>query len=233
MELIPNLLQTLGLGIFFYYLIRGLRAKITALEGTVQAQNQTLAVMEKRVEATQRLSDLYRNLITNLPQDLDNYRAIISKTKDDVIIELTSQINLQQKKLEDAQKKIQESGTSKEMIAKHLKALWNLLAGKEKPELFEIIEFSNRPLEEAIPSIVESKPLEEYLQKLGFEVHHSEDRSFIRTTFGQLSKDQIPWEPTKGHISGKGWYLLKGSEMTMDSLMLSSLKDEFSSIKTI
>ncbi len=116
---IPNILQTLGLGIFFYYLIRGLRLKITALEGTISVQNQTLEAMEKRIEETEKVGALYKNLIADLPKDLDNYRAIISRTKDDVILELNTEIQNKQKKLEEAEKQqIMKLGGGQDIVIK-------------------------------------------------------------------------------------------------------------------
>ena len=56
--IITGVLEAGGIGVFMYYLVRGLRSKISGLEGTVRAQNQTLQVMERRVAETEKIGQI-------------------------------------------------------------------------------------------------------------------------------------------------------------------------------
>ena len=86
--ILASLIEGAGLATFMWFLIRGLNAKITALEGTVSAQKQTIEAMEKRVSETEKIGDLYRKLLSNLPEDIDNYNKMIAKLKYETISEL-------------------------------------------------------------------------------------------------------------------------------------------------
>ena len=83
--------QTLGLGVFVYYLLRGLKDRVSSLESVINTQKQTLDVMERRVNETEKIGNIYRDLMASLPEDIDNFRTIISKTKDETIVELKNQ----------------------------------------------------------------------------------------------------------------------------------------------
>ncbi len=86
--IITAIFQGGGILLFLYYYIRSLKNRITSLKDTIQAQEKTLSVMEKRITETEKVGNIYKNLIADLPKDLENYRAVISQTKDNVIFEL-------------------------------------------------------------------------------------------------------------------------------------------------
>ncbi|MBU1207682.1 MAG: hypothetical protein KKH04_12240 [Proteobacteria bacterium] len=86
--IITAIFQGGGILLFLYYYIRSLKNRITSLRDTIQAQEKTLSVMEKRITETEKVGNIYKNLIADLPKDLENYKAVISQTKDNVILEL-------------------------------------------------------------------------------------------------------------------------------------------------
>lgn len=93
--LLTTLAEMGGLGTFIWFVFRSLRMELRSLrsligvqEQTLQAQRQTLAAMEHRVEETEKVGALYRKLIDDLPQDIDKYKGVLRTLKDQVIEEL-------------------------------------------------------------------------------------------------------------------------------------------------
>ena len=248
-ELVSSLAQTFGLGIFVFYLIRGLNSEIKSLKQTIDTQSKTLEVMDKRIEETEKIGDIYKNLISDLPQDIDNFKTIISKTKDETILELKNQHEATKKKLEEAKKIIERSEQGPDIINLHLKVLKNLLSEpkfknlpfKREYELSKICEFGDRTLERCVPLLVESKTLEEFLQRIGFDIIEieDEDRNIMKSVFSSdaTSRKTPKGEPIKYavvsySISG-GWHLIANDEFYINKIKLDELKDEFSAVKTV
>lgn len=240
--LVASVVQTTGLGVFIWYLFKGLKVQLNSLEKVISAQKQTIEVMDKRIEETEKIGGIYRSLLSDLPADIDNYKTIVSKTKDAVIIELQNQNQEAVKKLDEAQKQIKNSGTSPEQINIHLKALKNLLS---KPmnkyghanelDLKAISEFNEKSVEAAIPIILSSPTLEDFLQKIGFELEISDDPAKFRFIFNERKMPDgspiVAGFATQS-IDG-GWLAMANDRMWLSEVRLGQLKDEFSLVKTI
>jgi uncharacterized coiled-coil protein SlyX len=240
---LASILETTGLAVFIYYLIRGLRAKISALEATIAVQHKTLDVMERRVQETEKVGSIYRNLIADLPADIDNFKTVISKTKDETILELKNQNDIAQRKLRDAQQQIENSRNSPEVIKLHMQVLKRLLSGGKLKDgrrqrdfdLTPICEYNGRSLENCVPAIIDAATLEEFLKKIGFSVHRSDDSGIVKRTFdGKTTPSGAPLESAVASQSYTGgWHLLANNEFYANDIRLSELKDEFSTVKTL
>lgn len=240
--LVASIIETTGLGVFIWYSLQGLKAKLTSLEGVISAQKQTIEVMDKRIEETEKIGGIYRNLLSNLPADIDNYKTFISKTRDDVIVELKNQNDDTAKKLSDAQRQIQNSGTSEEQINRYLRALKNLLSkGKSKSGIQKelglkaIVEFKDENVENAIPIILSSPTVEDFLQKFGYRVEISEIPDVFKTLFNEkIMPDGSEILTAFGTQSvSDGWLAMANDRIWMNAERLGVLKDEFSFVKTI
>lgn len=240
--LLASILQTTGLGVFIWYLLRGLTEKITSLEGVIVAQKQTIEVMDKRIEETEKIGGIYKNLLSDLPSDIDNYKTLVSKTKDAVIVELQNQNAETKKKLDEAQKQIQASGSSQEQIAAHLKALKNLLSkprnqfGHESElDLKNLCEFNERTVESCVSLILESPTLDEFLHRLGFHVELTEDITPSRSVFSDRTlPDGTPIVAARAaHSIDGGWFTVANDRIWVNQVRLGQWKDEFSMVKTI
>lgn len=86
--IVTGVLQGGGVLTFLYFLIHGLKKQIAALNSTVDMQSKTLEVMEKRIEETQGIGEIYKNLIKEMPDDLKKYKDFIRESKDSIIEEL-------------------------------------------------------------------------------------------------------------------------------------------------
>lgn len=233
--------QTIGLGIFVYYLVRGLRDRISSLESVINTQKQTLDIMERRAHETEKLGNIYRDLMSSLPDDIDNFRTIISKTKDETIVELKNQNEAIKTKLKTAQGQIEKSGSPANLIASHLSVLKNLLEPPnktnrhdKKSDLVPICEFNGRKLENCVPYIVSCHTFEEFIKSIGLTLHIEETDDVSRAA---ISDRNLPdGTPIEAFQAGWGidsdWYCLVNSSLYLSEARLSFYKDEFSSAKT-
>ncbi|MBA4391800.1 MAG: hypothetical protein C0399_12815 [Syntrophus sp. (in: bacteria)] len=97
---ITGVLQGGGLATFAFYLIRALKQKIKGLEGTigvlkgtVDAQKGTLDAMREQVSETKRVTDLYRDLVSNLPNDIANLSKAHKQATDQLSHELQAKMS--------------------------------------------------------------------------------------------------------------------------------------------
>ena len=95
-----SVIEGLGIGTFVFFLIKGLKSKITALEATIEVQKQTLSAMEERVGEVKKISKAYVNFAEELPKYVADYEKLVSATKDRAIGHLESEVSFYEKKLE-------------------------------------------------------------------------------------------------------------------------------------
>jgi DNA repair exonuclease SbcCD ATPase subunit len=93
--IITNLLTGTGVVCFLGMVIRGLKNQISGLKTqigtlneTIEVQKKTLEAMETRVLETEKVGNIYKRLTEELPGEIDKYRDLITKLKDDQINEL-------------------------------------------------------------------------------------------------------------------------------------------------
>jgi hypothetical protein len=93
--IITNALTGSGIIFFVGMVIRGLKNQITGLKTqigtlneTIEVQKKTLEAMETRVLETEKVGNIYKRLTEELPGEIDKYRDLITKLKDDQITEL-------------------------------------------------------------------------------------------------------------------------------------------------
>lgn len=89
MELNPqSLLESLGIVAALGWVIWGLRNQLKALNSTISTQNKTLDAMERRISETEKIGNLYKDFLKDVPDVLSHYKEFINKTKDETISEL-------------------------------------------------------------------------------------------------------------------------------------------------
>lgn len=119
-NIIVTIIEGCGLATFFYYIINGLKRHIRALKETIEAQKGTLETMEKRIVETEKIGDLYKKMIETLPNDLDNFKTITSKLKDDTIAVLQKAVADKDEQLKSSQEEKLESIVSQETLLNKL-----------------------------------------------------------------------------------------------------------------
>jgi hypothetical protein len=87
-DVLTNVLTGSGVVLFVFYLVRSLKREIASLHKTIDQQTKTFEVMEKRVLETEKVGNIYRDLIDDLPGQVMKYKTFLNQTKDEVISHL-------------------------------------------------------------------------------------------------------------------------------------------------
>jgi DNA repair ATPase RecN len=128
---LTNLLTSGGVITFFYFMVRSLRREITGLNKTIEAQNQTLEVMEKRIAETEKVGNIYRNLVSDLPEWVEKYKKFINESKDDVIAKLQQDKSEDEKVKEARQIELKRLELQEQMITELPKLREELISAFE------------------------------------------------------------------------------------------------------
>ncbi|MDR7068977.1 hypothetical protein J2X02_001828 [Pseudoxanthomonas japonensis] len=231
--------QTIGLGAFFWYLIRGLKARISGLEGVISAQKATIDVMERRIQETEGVGRIYKNLLSDLPGDIEKYKTLVSQTKDTLIVELQNRNQDAEKKLERAEAEIRASMAPPDQIALHLRVLKRLLGvskniQNDRLDLASVCEFHSRKLEDCIPPLISSETLGVFLASIGYRLEVTEHRPDTDEMFKSRSlKNGEELLDAMATDSIYGWYVMANNYIWVSPEMHSRWKDEFSKVKTV
>lgn len=89
-----GVVQSGAIGTFVWFLLRGLHREISSLNRTVTIQSDTISAMEKRVGEAEKIGELYKNLVREMPTLLES----LSKGKDQIIRDLEATIAHREKK---------------------------------------------------------------------------------------------------------------------------------------
>jgi len=108
-QIITGVLETGIISFIVYMIIRGLKTEIKTLHSVVINQNKTIKTMDKRIQETEKIGNLYKQLISDFPQALEDYQTVITKTKNTTILELKSKIKEQELTIDDLTKRAQSS----------------------------------------------------------------------------------------------------------------------------
>jgi len=134
-DIIIKFIEGGGFALIVWLIIRGLKIEIKNLrlvvEGqnlTIKTQTETLIAMEKRVEEAEKFKDLYKKFLSDLPQDIDNYKRILSGLKDEAIKELENANKKKDDKLAELSKnKIQDVVNQEKILDELPKLRENLI----------------------------------------------------------------------------------------------------------
>jgi hypothetical protein len=75
-----------------------LSRQVDSLKSVGSAQKDAIEVVSCRIEKTEKIGGIYNTLLAKLPGEPDNCKKITSATKDEVILQLQSQMLKQSKK---------------------------------------------------------------------------------------------------------------------------------------
>lgn len=204
----------------------------------ITVQKDTLSTMDKRLEETEKIGNIYRRLISDLPQDLENFRTVISQTKDHVILELKNSNEEKETRIKEllaAERSIKDSDLTETESNQRLKILKNYLTGSQsegvvtkKLDLQIITDFVTKETPLVVTQLINSKTVQEYLTSLGYSIESLEEMP----DFKKMFKDEPALHVGYATFSENGWYIIRNRELYLHQEMMNSLKDEFSKIKT-
>jgi hypothetical protein len=198
--------------------------------------------MDKRIQETEKVGNIYKKLMEDLPKDLDNYKAIINKTRDQIILELSNQNEATEKKLKITEEKIKNSEETDILKNKYLKAIKILLGEHDLDESadkdFDIMtycEHSNHDIEECVKLLFLSTTVEDFLNKIGYNIliynKNVEIKSMPELLAELESKETFIWACASSESIG--WYAIYDNIIYLDEKRFNRLNNEFNLLKQI
>jgi len=242
MDILITIIQTGGLGIFFYFLIKGLYKKIEAMNEVIFIQKQTLETMNTRIQETEKIGLIYKKLLEDLPNDLENYNTIIKKTKDRVIFELSNQKEELERELLMAEEKIKNSDETDLLKNKYLEVLRFMfgknISDKSLDKDFDLRTFcyhSKCDGEECVKLFFESVDVMDFMKKIGFrfEIYTKEIKT--DSIIDLLNEFAANEKEITGCALYKsmGWYIVMDNEIYLDKLRLDKIINEYNILKQL
>ena len=119
-ELVRALFEGSGISVFVYFVIRGMRREISALNETVKHQNEIFDAMSKRISETEKMAESYKKWWEELQESYDKHKAALIRAKNEYISELEMAIEQKNDKLQaKAQARKQQLAVRAVLFWKH------------------------------------------------------------------------------------------------------------------
>jgi ribosome-associated toxin RatA of RatAB toxin-antitoxin module len=198
--------------------------------------------MERRIEETEKVGSIYKNLLADLPTDIDNYKTFISKTREEIILEQQNQHEQMKRKLALAERQIEESGNSDEEIAKHLRVLRALLSKPDERfldktyDLRILAELDGRKLEDSVSLILKSRTLDEFLKQMGFDLQLMDEVVTSKMLFNDRKTpdgEEVETNARAHYSVNDGWFATANGKIWLNDRRLIRFREEFDAIRTI
>ena len=233
------LIPQFGLGLFIWYLINGLKDQIGSLQGVVAAQKETIEVMDRRIQETEKIGGIYKSLLSDLPEDLERYKKIIATTKDEVILQLQSRQAETEREVDEAKRQLKVSGRSEVDIATYAR-IAQKLASKRKNKYGHVSEldlkaislFDGRDIGNSVILLKSTKSLQAYLTSLKFELEIRKDASLLKSIIKDGRMPDTLGSPVRQAVFSEtsrddDWLMVANNQIWLGSARLERLNDEF------
>jgi len=162
-QIITGVLQTGVISFVVYMIIRGLKTEIKTLQTVVTTQNKTIETMDKRIQETEKIGDLYKQLVSDFPQALEDYQAVITKTKDKTIYELKLRLEEQELTIGDLTKRTQSSDPK---VVQKAAGISKLFLNKENKDLLEFLQKIEEKPEIIVDAMINSNDFDDLMKIL-------------------------------------------------------------------
>jgi hypothetical protein len=249
-DLLSTFIPQLGLGVFIWYLLQGLSRQVDSLKSVVNAQKDTIEVMGRRIEETEKIGGIYKTLLADLPGELDNYKKIISATKDEVILQLQSQKAEAKQEAEDAKREIEEvksqlrkSGASETEIASFARMAQQLTTKhknrygyEEDLDLKQISMFEGRDIGDSLILLKAASSFREYIRSLGFEVEVLDVNSGLdciteERVMPGASRVEVREAILSTSSRDDDWLMIANDKIWLGRVRLERLEEEFAFLR--
>lgn len=201
-QIITGVIETGIIAYIVYIIIKGLRIEIKTLQSHVNTQNETIKTMDKRIQETEKIGDLYKKLVSDFPQALEDYQAVITKTKDKTIYELNSKLEEYELTIEDLIKRTKKASPE---LAKKASGISKLFLNKDNKDLLEFLQKIGKP-EDIIDAMLKSNDFNNLMTNLGQEIEMLEQND-PRELFG--SEFMLKYNAKTATFGlGNGFYMI-------------------------
>lgn len=162
--LIYSIIETGAIGVIVYLLIKGLKTEIKSLKINVDAQKEIIETMNKRVFETEKISDLYKNLISDFPKTIDDYKSVVTKTKDATILQLKSTVEQNEVLINEMEKLIEDTTQENK---KRIKKINLFVLDKENEKFFNTLRILTSNQEFLVQKLIENDNFNEFIKSIG------------------------------------------------------------------
>ncbi|HOB27547.1 MAG TPA: hypothetical protein PKJ07_05355 [Bacteroidales bacterium] len=162
-QIITGVLETGIISFIVYMIIRGLKTEIKTLHSVVINQNKTIKTMDKRIQETEKIGNLYKQLVSDFPQALEDYQTVITKTKNTTILELKSKIKEQELTIDDLTKRAQSSDPK---VVQKAAGISKLFLNKENKDLLEFLQKIEEKPEIIVDAMISSNDFDDLMKIL-------------------------------------------------------------------
>lgn len=227
-QIISALLQTGVISYVVYMIIKGLKTEIRTLQSQITAQNKTIETMDKRIQETEKIGELYKKLISDFPQALDDYQEIITKTKDKTIYELKS--SLEEKELTIESLKDQTKSNDPKKIDRAA-SITKLFLNKENKKLLDFLEKLHTDKDLIISTILENDDFNTVIKTLGYNLSVVENID-VRSIFGDdeyFNENRI--RIMTSMLGGQVYYITLDNKIKISNLIYQEFCDTYNSLR--
>lgn len=165
--IISGVLETGVLTFVVYMIIKGLKERIIGLENVVETQKKTIETMDKRIFETEQISDLYKKMIEDFPKVIDDYRAVITKTKDETIYELKKIVEEKDIAIDDFKQRASIIEPEKN---NEVQKIGQIFIDKSNKLLLDFVQKCHETNDKLYSTLINSKTLEDFITKSGYEL---------------------------------------------------------------
>lgn len=160
---VTAILETGLIGFVVYMIIKGLKTEVKTLQTQINNQNETIKTMDKRIEETEKIGDLYKRLVSDFPQAIDDYQTVITKTKDSTIYELKSKVEEQKLAISELKSRAEhgDQRTSARTVG-----VGKLFLDKDKKELLQFVQSLEPDKDKLIHSLLKNEDFNRFLSDL-------------------------------------------------------------------
>ncbi len=233
-----SILQGGGVVVFLYLLLKGIMKELQALKSTIDIQEKAISTMEKRVFETEKIGEIYKNLVSDLPKTMQDYKAIITRTRDEMNIALEQTTREREdiaRKLNEAKNELQLMKNSGEQERrKQLQTTIFLYQDKNK-DLAKFLNSLSDDQEHLIQVLAQSDSFDDFLHNNGIQLTINDDPELERKLFAPKESDQIEVqlrEMKSANLGLHGLYILmKNNKVIIDEQRLVIFREDIARLR--
>jgi hypothetical protein len=205
-----GILQGGGIVAFVALYLRGVNRQIGALKGAMEIQEKALLTMEKRILETEKIGDLYKNFVSDVPKMMADYKAIVTTTHADISVKLeqTTREKLDAvAKLAEAERTLRELKDSDTDKRKTVLATI-FLYQKQNEDFSKFLEQVETDRAALADILVRSATLDDLLQECGYQLKIDNNQEIISKTIFRETPISNPDEIAKYASWGVGGFYI-------------------------
>lgn len=181
---VVGIAQSGAAGLIVWALIRSLKIRIDGLQKTITVQNDTIDAMEKRVGEAEKIGDLYKGLVKDLPALLES----LSKGKDQIIRDLQASLEHKERSAPSI-----DAITQRKEDKTILLTMRFMLSG-ENNELSKMAQNLTGNIDSAAILLSRAKDFDEFVRSAGGRLHFEDNQDKF--------KEMIQFKDKQGNITG-------------------------------